>query len=84
MAANVLESGPIRLDTILYPDECLAAAIDAYKEFLVIQTSATDERTRTVKAIINPPHIQHASRVRKEFLNYLLDLSIQYHIKRST
>ncbi len=84
MAANVLENGPIRLDRIIYPDECLVAAIDAYRQFLAIQTSATDQRTRTVEATINPAHSQQASKVRKEFLNYLLDLSIQHHLKRPT
>jgi hypothetical protein len=82
MAASVLECGPIPLERTLYPEECLAAAMSAYVEFLAVKVIAEEERARTIQIEIHPACSSQASEVRKEFLNYLLDLAVQHYLKK--
>jgi len=83
MAASVLESGPIFLDRTIYPEECLHSAIGAYRDFLEVEALEGNDRTRTVEVRIKPAYHAESLRVRKEFLNYLLDISIQRHLELS-
>lgn len=83
MAASVLESGLIPLDRTIYPEECLHTAIGAYRDFLEVEALGGNDLTRTVEVRIKQAHHPEAPQVRKEFLNYLLDVSIQHHLKRS-
>lgn len=81
MEFSVLNSGPIHLDKALYPDHCVSVAITAYREYLDIENTGGDNTVRVIQVTIKPPYLPQASTVRKEFLNYLLDVSIQHHLR---
>ncbi len=82
MAASVLEHGPIQLDRTIYPEECLLAATEAYRDFLHVERMREENGARTIEVTVNPAHAPQAPQVRKEFLNYLLDLAIRHHLMR--
>lgn len=80
MDASVLEQGPIELDRTIYPDDFVLAAVQAYRGFLELELLAEDTRKRTIQLRINPAYSSKAPYVRKEFLNYLLDLAVRRHL----
>lgn len=77
MARSPLIEGPITLDKSIYPEECLAAAGEAYRPFLSVHVIQGDSSTQTIELAIGPEHSLKAEHIRKEFLNYLLDLAFQ-------
>ncbi len=82
MAASILAEGPIPLDKAIYPEICLHNTRVAYQEFLVVECMAEDDATRIVGLTVLPTFSSEAARLRQEFLNYILDLSVQYHLNR--
>lgn len=82
MATSILTSGCVRLDSGLYPQDCVAAAATAYAEFLRIEPSPHETGVVDVDIIVHPDLAPREVQLRREFLNYLLDLSIQHHLAR--
>ena len=80
MAASVLSEGPVPLHTSVYPQPCVSKAVEAYREFLDVEVVTAEEDKQVLKLAVRPDYIEQASQTRKEFLNYLLDLSAQHHL----
>jgi hypothetical protein len=79
METSPLTDGRIELDGELYPEDCLASALQAYDEFLEAKIevgSATTFLGLTVRETV-----EDKTAVRREFLNFLLDLALQRHLK---
>lgn len=82
MATSLLTGGGIRLDPSLYPQDCAAAAATAYSEFLRIETTTGETGAVELDIIVRPGFELRAVQLRREFLNYLLDVSIQRYLAR--
>lgn len=82
MATSILTAGCVPLDPSLYPQDCVAAAATAYAEFLRIESSPHETGLGEVDVIVRPDFAPREVQLRREFLNYLLDLSIQHHLAR--
>ena len=78
MAASALSSDTVLLYHSIYPEDCLAEACEAYKTFADVSI----ERGDVFSAIALTPKVQSPDSVtiRREFLNYVLDLSIKKHL----
>ena len=73
-------SVPVVLAEALYPQECFERALDAYRAFCkvrVIEVSGT-KYCIEIQAV---PGINE-KQVTQAFLNYLLDISVEKHLKR--
>ena len=79
MATGVLTDGPVPLDSSIYPAACIEAAAEAYKEFLSVEPIHSGSVITIVLTPL-PAVASQGDRLRKEFLNYLLDLSVQYRL----
>jgi hypothetical protein len=79
MAASVLSQGPITLDSSIYPQVCVLKAAEAYREFLSVEVVATEQDTQIISLSILPASVSEAPKIRREFLNHLLDLAVQRH-----
>ena len=77
MATSTLSEEKIHLHHTLYDEDCLKTACEAYKEFAVVSV----ERGNGYSSISIAPALSAPDRaiVRREFLNYVLDLSIKKH-----
>jgi hypothetical protein len=60
----------------LYPKACIDAAAEAFKDYLAVAMRSTDSDVTTIEVTVTS-HPDEGSRVRREFMNYLLDLAIQ-------
>jgi len=80
METSILERGPILLCKTIYPDESVRMAVNNYTEFVSLEKLNEDGNIRTYRLIVNPKYSSKSSQLRKEFLNYLLDLAIQHHL----
>lgn len=81
MATSLLTGGRVRLDPSLYPQDCAVAAATAYSEFLRIETTGETGAVE-LDIIVRPGFELRAVQLRREFLNYLLDVSIQRYLAR--
>jgi hypothetical protein len=73
----------IPLSKTIYPRECLEEAAAAYSAICSVELIRETPGAREVE--ITPIHRQDGqpdeSRIAHEFLNYLLDLSLEYHLR---
>ena len=78
MAPSVLTDGPILFDSAIYPDVCLSLAIEAYRELLQVDRLSSGSDGQLVR--LTPlPHLESDPlTLRREFLNYVLDLAVQH------
>lgn len=78
MATSALSEQPVVLYHSFYDEDCLRSASEAYKSFADVSIEPGDGLSRvTINAI---PGASDAVTVRREFLNYVLDLSIKKHL----
>lgn len=77
MATSPLSQERVPLQHGFYPEHCLRAACDAYREFADINVE-TGGDSSDVEII--PRSKESEATVRREFLNYVLDLSIKAHL----
>jgi len=70
----------IELSTTVYPRECLRQAISAYST--VCRIEVINESSRECVIEINPtPDNRDRELLSHEFLNYLLDLTVEHYLK---
>jgi hypothetical protein len=66
----------------IYPKKCVSAAIESYKTHL--NATIIEQNDFTTMVRLDPRRSDfEADSVVREFLNYLLDLSIREHLSRS-
>ena len=82
MATSVLTTGLVAIDPNIYPQSCLEAARMAYAEFLRLDPDPGKTGISVLDIVILPAFSSNETQLRREFLNYLLDLSIQHHLTR--
>jgi hypothetical protein len=78
LATSALSEEKVLLHHILYDEDCLTAACEAYKTFAVISVEHGDGYSSI--AVASAPGAPDPSTVRREFLNYVLDLSIRKYL----
>jgi len=82
MAASLLSEGTIPLHTSVYPETCIAKAAETYRAFVAVDIVATEHDTQIISLGVLPAYVAEASKIRFEFLNYLLDLAVQHYLAR--
>jgi hypothetical protein len=70
------------LSSEIYPKECVRAAIEAYKTHLNATLINDNDAVSVVELAPRTSDVD-ANTVVREFLNYLLDLSIRQHLGRN-
>jgi 5-enolpyruvylshikimate-3-phosphate synthase len=78
LATSALSEDKVILHHILYGEDCLKAACEAYKAFAVVSVERGDGYASIVVA--PAPGAPDPATVRREFLNYVLDLSIKKYL----
>lgn len=81
MATSILSAGRVALDPGLYPKGCVEATATAYAQFLRIEPSRKEAGAPELDIVILPGFSSKGVQLRREFLNYLLDLSVQHHLR---
>lgn len=81
MATSFLTAGRLILDSNIYPNSCVEAAAAAYAKFLKLD-AVREADTLGFDVVVFPTFSSKGTQLRREFLNYLLDLSIQHHLQR--
>jgi hypothetical protein len=73
----------VSLSKAIYPKECLEAAAAAYSAICSVEFTGETPHALEVElaAILGRVEQPDESRVAHEFLNYLLDLSLEYHLQ---
>lgn len=79
MAPSLLTTGEALLASQFYPKECLEAAADAFRDRLTIRYHPVGD-TPAVRIEIECIDSSDPLQMRREFLNYLLDLSVQHRL----
>jgi hypothetical protein len=73
----------VLLSETIYPQQCLEEAVRAYSAICSVELTRETSGAREVE--ITPIYGQveqpDESRIAHEFLNYLLDLSLEYHLQ---
>jgi len=80
VATSLLTSGIVSLDLDLYPEECVREAVDAYKNFLRAEVRKLGPSAASIEIAIIDTAWDPAV-VRREFLNYLLDISLRRYLR---
>lgn len=70
----------VNLSLSIYPFECIREAIIAYKGYCEVNF-ISQQASQCVIEIIPAPEIEDSGQLRNEFLNYLLDLSVEKHLE---
>ncbi len=78
MATSALSEEKVLLHHALYNEDCLKAACEAYKTFAVVSVEPGDGYSSI--AMVPAPGAPDPATVRREFINYVLDLSIKKHL----
>jgi len=78
LATSALSEEKFLLYHTLYNEDCLKAACEAYKTFAIVSVERGDDYSRIAMALA--PGGPDPATVRREFLNYALDLSIKKHL----
>lgn len=78
MAPSVLTDGPILFDSTIYPDVCLNLAIEAYRELLQVDRLPSGFNGQIVRLTPLSRSESDPLSLRREFLNYVLDLAVQH------
>jgi hypothetical protein len=81
VATSVLTAGPVEFDPRLYPQSCLEAAAAAYAKFLRVEKTLSEDGAICASLVTFPAFSPREVQIRREFLNYLLDLSIQRYLR---
>ena len=78
MASSVLTEGPVYLDPRIYCQPCVDQAAAAYLHVLTV--TRTRDESMPLFLIEAKEGFEDAILLRREFLNYLLDLAIKTHL----
>jgi hypothetical protein len=78
VAPSVLTDGPILFDSAIYPDVCLNLAIEAYRELLQVDRLSRESNGQMVRLTPLSRSDSDPLSLRREFLNYVLDLAVQH------
>ena len=78
MATSSLSEGKVVLHHTLYNEDCLKAACEAYRKFAAVSVERGDGYSTI--AMTPVPGASDPETLRREFLNYVLDLSIKKHL----
>lgn len=70
------------LSRSIYPEECLAEAAAAYRDFCSVAVLENDSNKCQIE-VTAVPGIADETSAAREFLNYLLDASLEAHLKGS-
>jgi hypothetical protein len=68
------------LSRSIYPEECLADAVAAYRDLCSVAVLESDSKSYQIE-LSAAPGIGDDTRAAREFLNYLLDASAEGHLK---
>jgi len=73
----------VSLSTIIYTRECLYQAINAYSDFCSVRICHDVSGSIEIAISLLPNHSEQFNEhtVANEFLNYLLDLSLETHLQ---
>jgi hypothetical protein len=73
----------VSLSTVIYPKECLEQAISAYSGFCSVKICMEHLGKQDIEISIKEERAEPLGehRVTNEFLNYLLDLSLELHLQ---
>jgi hypothetical protein len=73
----------VPLSKTIYPRECLEEAVAAYSAICSVEVAGETSGTREVEITSIRGQVEQPdeSRMVHEFLNYLLDLSLEYHLQ---
>jgi hypothetical protein len=73
----------VTLTNTIYPRECLEEAIAAYSALCSVELTGETPGAREIEITTIRGQVEQSdeSRVVYEFLNYLLDLSLEYHLQ---
>jgi hypothetical protein len=73
----------VPLSKAIYPQECLEEAAAAYSAICSVQLIRETPHAREVEITPKSGHSERSdeSRIAHEFLNYLLDLSLECHLQ---
>jgi hypothetical protein len=76
-------SARVLLSKTVYPRQCLEDAIVAYSAICSVRLTGEDSGAREVEIIPIQGQVEHSdeNRMVHEFLNYLLDLSLEHHLQ---
>jgi len=61
----------------IYNKLSIEKAIQDYSVYCNVVTKTIDKQNVEIEIIVNPKHEQNTEEITKEFLNYVLDLSIK-------
>jgi hypothetical protein len=75
LATSSLSEGTVVLHHTLYNEDCLKAACEAYRKFAAVSVERGDGYSTI--AMTPAPSAPDPVTLRREFLNYVLDLSIK-------
>jgi len=78
LATSSLSEEKVLLHHILYDEDCLKAACEAYKTFAVVSVERGEGYSSIEVAPM--PGAPDPETVQREFLNYVLDLSIKKYL----
>jgi hypothetical protein len=69
---------------MIYPQSCLEETIAAYSAFCSIEVIQGISGAREIEIALRPDGEQQldVSRAAHEFLNYLLDVSLEHHLQK--
>ena len=82
-----IDSGSIEQLTVwhdLYPQRCLEATVNDYKDFCEVKQTQANDDFSVIDVDINPEYKEESVQILREFLNYLLNLSIRDFFERET
>lgn len=73
----------VLLSKTIYPQQCLEAAVIAYSEICSVKLNGEISGAQEIEITHNREQGEqlNESRTAHEFLNYLLDLSLEYHLQ---
>lgn len=71
----------LSLSEAIYPRECLDEAIAAYSVLCSVRVSETDLKGCVIEINSSPGVEADKDRLAHEFMNYLLDLSLEHHLR---
>lgn len=71
---------PILLQREFYARGCITQALADFKSYLSATVRKDGEDT-LLRLTLDPAHIAEADQIVREFLNYLLDLSLKAHLE---
>lgn len=71
-----------KLSTIIYPNACVVDAIAAYDHLCEFRVVERSERDCLLEVEFTSDRKEFQEQLGHEFLNYLLDLSLEHHLKK--